>query len=170
MIALETIIHQFAEKGEKTGWIYIDVPQIIASELKPDCKVSFRVKGRIDDTLFNGIALAPMGDGDFILPLKKELQKQIGKRKGATVKLEIEEDKDFKLEMPEDLNICLIDLEGSMEQFKSMPKSYQNYYFNWINAAKTDTTRVKRIAQTVDAMQKKMDFGEMIFYNKKSAR
>ncbi|WP_017257631.1 YdeI/OmpD-associated family protein [Pedobacter arcticus] len=166
MIELQTIIHQFDEKGEKTGWTYLDIPQAIATELKPDCKVSFRIKGKIDNTLVKGIALAPMGGGDFILPLKKAIQKQIGKGKGAIVNLLIEEDKDFKLEMPEDLNVCLSDLEGSMEQFNAMPKSHQNYYFNWINAAKTELTRVKRIAQTVDAMEKKIDFGEMIRYNK----
>ncbi len=166
MIELKTIIHQFKDKGEKTGWTYLDIPQALATELKPDCKVSFRVKGKIDDTPFNGIALAPVGSGDFILPLKKELQKKIGKQKGATLNLSITEDKDFKLEMPNDLTICLSDVSGTMEQFNSMPKSYQNYYFNWINAAKTDKTRVKRIAQTIEAMQKKMDFGEMVRYNK----
>lgn len=166
MIKLTAIIEQFDQKGEKTGWTYLYIPSELANTIKANCKVSFRVKGLIDHVNFEGIALAPMGEGDFILPLKKELQKKIGKQKGATVALQIAEDKDFKLEMPEDLKDCLMDVEGTVEQFMSMPKSHQNYYFNWINAAKTDPTRVKRIAQTVEAMQTKMDFGEMIRYNK----
>nr|WP_294895442.1 YdeI/OmpD-associated family protein [uncultured Pedobacter sp.] len=166
MIKINAIIEQFGEKGEKTGWTYLDISQEIANELKPNCKVSFRVKGLIDRVAFSGIALAPMGEGNFILPLKKELQKRIGKRKGATVALEIAEDKDFKIEMPEDLKTCLKDVEGTFQQFCTLPMSHQNYYFNWINAAKTDTTRVKRIAQTLEAMELKMNFGEMVRYNK----
>lgn len=166
MINLLTIIEQFGEKGEKTGWTYLYIPQSLANELKPNCKVSFRVKGMIDEVSFAGIALAPMGEGDFILPLKKEIQKKLAKRKGATVKLSIEEHRDFKIEMPSDLKSCLADIEGALERFNALPKSHQHYYFNWINAAKTDPTRVKRIAQTLEAMELKMDYGEMIRYNK----
>lgn len=166
MIQLTAIIEQFDKKGEKTGWTYLDIPRALANELKPDCKVAFRVRGKIDAVAFEGIALAPMGEGDFILPIKKELQKKIAKRKGATVNLSIEEDKGFKIEMPEELKTCLIDVEGTFESFNSLPKSHQNYYFNWINAAKTDATRVKRIAQTVESMELNMNYGEMIRYNK----
>lgn len=166
MIHLTAIIEQFDKKGEKTGWTYLDIPQALANELKPGCKVAFRVKGKIDEVAFSGIALAPMGEGNFILPLKKELQKKIAKRKGATVNLSLAEDRDFKIEMPEELKACLIDAEGTLDSFNALPKSHQNYYFNWINAAKTDFTRVKRIAQTVEAMELKMNYGEMIRHNK----
>ncbi len=166
MIQLTAIIEQFDKKGEKSGWTYIYIPQSLANDLKPNCKVSFRVKGEIDEVSFAGVALAPMGEGDFILPLKKELQKKIAKNKGANVKLSIEEHKDFKIEMPQELKSCLIDAEGTLETFEALAKSHQNYYFNWINAAKTDATRVKRIAQTIEAMELNMDYGEMIRYNK----
>lgn len=166
MIQLNALIEQFGEKGEKTGWTYIDIPRALANELKPDCKKSFRVKGVIDEVAFSGIALAPMGAGDFILPLKKELQKSIAKRKGALVLLKIEEDKEFKIKMPEDLESCLLDVEGALETFYKIPQSHQNYYYNWINAAKTVPTRVKRIAQTIEAMEHKMSFGEMMRYQK----
>ena len=166
MIQLTAIIEQFAKKGEKTGWTYLYIPQPIANELKPGCKVSFRVKGEIDQVPFKGIALAPMGEGNFIMPLKKELQKKLAKRKGATINLKISEDKDFKIEMPDDLKQCLEDSQGALNQFYTLPKSHQNYYFNWINSAKTDATRVKRIAQTIGAMEMKMTYNEMIRFNK----
>lgn len=166
MIEYCTVIHQFDKMGEKTGWTHIDVPADIAQQIKPNCKVSFRVKGKIDEVLINGIALLPMGEGDFILALKKDLLKKIAKRIGAMVKVCLEEDKDFKIEMPEDLEICLNDVERATEQFYKMSKSHQNYYINWINAAKTEPTRVKRLTQTVEAMERKMDYGEMIRYNK----
>jgi hypothetical protein len=166
MIYQVATIHQFGKKGEKTGWHFLDIPAHIAQELKTHCKVSFRVKGKIDEVEINGVALIPMGEGDFILALKKDLLKKIGKRKGAVVSLSIEEDKDFKFEIPEDLEICLADLQEVSEQFYKLPKSHQNYYIKWINESKTETTRVKRIAQTLQAIELKMNYPEMRRYNK----
>src|SRR5690606_38813033 len=107
MIQYATLIKKFKDMGEKSGWSYVDIPQHIANELKPGCRVSFRVKGKIDDLPITGVALVPMGEGDFILPLKLALRKNLKKEKGAMVALELEEDKDFKIEMPEDLHDCL---------------------------------------------------------------
>ena len=162
MIIHAATIHQYGKKGEKTGWHYLEIPQHIAEELKPECKVSFRVKGKIDEVEINGVALVPMGAGDFILALKKDLLKKIGKRKGATVSLSIEEDRDFKFEIPEDLLDCFEDVEGTLDQFILQPKSHQNYFIRWINEAKTDATRVKRLTMTLNAMIEKQDYGEMI--------
>ncbi|MBK0383869.1 DUF1905 domain-containing protein [Pedobacter sp. SD-b] len=170
MIQFSAIIHQFEKMGEKTGWTYVDIPADVSRQIKENCKVSYRVKGKIDHIEIAGTAVLPMGEGNFILSLKKEIQKKIGKRKGAIVYLQLEEDKDFKIEMPEDLEFCLDDCGGARQQFLSMPKSHQNYYINWLNSAKTEPTRVKRLAQTVDAMAKKMNFGEMMRYHKQISK
>lgn len=162
MIHYTAIIHQFAEKGEKTGWTYLDIPAHIAHEIKADCKTSFRVKGKLDAVSIEGMALVPMGEGDFILPLKKDLKKKLAKNNGAPVSLLLEEDKDFKFEIPEDLAACFDDAEGTLEQFLNQPKSHQNYFIRWIGEAKTESTRVKRLTMTVNAMIEKLDYGEMI--------
>jgi Domain of unknown function (DUF1905)/Bacteriocin-protection, YdeI or OmpD-Associated len=162
MIHYIAIIQQFGAKGEKTGWTYLDIPASIAQEIKANCKVSFRVKGKIDDVTINGIALTPMGEGNFILALKKELLKKLGKYKGAMVKLELAKDVDFKFEIPEDLLQCFDDVEHTLAQFYSQPKSHQNYFIKWINEAKTEATRVKRLSMTVNAMIEKLNYGEMI--------
>lgn len=160
------IIKKFAQMGEKTGWSYVEIPQHIAHELKPNCKVSFRVKGLMDEFPFNGLALVPMGKGDFILPLKASIRKSLRKEKGAMLALQLEEDKDFKIEMPDDLHECLAEQEHMMNNFLNMPKSHQNYYIKWINEAKTEPTRVKRLTLTVQAMETKMMFDEMMRANK----
>lgn len=167
MVIYTTLIKKFTEKGEKTGWTYVDIPQHVAQELKPDNKKSFRVKGKIDSLEINGLALIPMGEGDFILPLKQSIRKKIKKEKGALVTLCIEEDKDFKWEIPDDLRDCLQELPVLMETFLDQPKSHQHYFIKYINDAKTVPTRVKRLTQIVLAMERKMDFGEMIRSNKK---
>ena len=44
MIQFKAIIKKFNEQGEKTGWSYIEVPEEVASKIKPGYKKSFRVK------------------------------------------------------------------------------------------------------------------------------
>jgi len=44
MVCFSTIIKKFEEKGEKTGWTYIDIHAGIAQQLIPNNKKAFRVK------------------------------------------------------------------------------------------------------------------------------
>jgi len=161
MIRFNTKIQQFKEMGEKTGWSYIRVPAALAQQLKPDNKKSFRVKGRLDDHAISGVALIPMGEGDFIMALKAEIRRIIRKQKGDSLMVELEIDTK-KILPPKDLLDCLADEPRAIEYFKSLPMSHQNYFGNWIKSAKTDTTRANRIARVVDAMLKKWDYGQMI--------
>ena len=76
--------------------------------------------------------------------------------------MQLELDTDFKIEMPDDLSECFADEPAALQYFETLPKSHQHYYFKWINEAKTDFTRAKRIAATLDAANQKMSYGEMI--------
>ncbi|HMG08210.1 MAG TPA: DUF1905 domain-containing protein, partial [Mucilaginibacter sp.] len=69
MVDFNTIILQFGEQGEKTGWTYIEIPADVAQEMKPGNKRSFRIKGKLDELPVAGMALMPMGEGNFILSL-----------------------------------------------------------------------------------------------------
>lgn len=162
MIYHKAEIEKFDAMGEKTGWSYVFIPGAIANQIKPNEKKSFRVKGKIDQVEVRGVALLPMGEGDFIIPLKAELRRALKKEEGAVVELNLVFDADFKIEMPDDLELCLADEEVLLQQFLSMPKSHQNYFINWLNSAKTEATRAKRIVMIVDAMAKKYDYGQMI--------
>src|SRR5829696_9146339 len=93
MISYSTTILKFDKQGEKTGWTYIMVPAELAGQLKPGFKKSFRVKGRLDDFTINQVALLPMGDGNFIMPLNASMRKGTGKKKGAQLKVQLAEDK-----------------------------------------------------------------------------
>jgi len=161
MIRFKTKIEQFREMGEKTGWSYIKVPAKLAQQLKPDNKRSFRVKGRLDDHAVSGMALIPMGGGDFILALKAEVRKAIRKKKGDTLDVELEVDSKV-IAPPKDLLACLADEPQALAYFKGLPMSHQNYFGNWIKSARTEGTRTRRIARVVDAMLKRQTYAEMI--------
>ena len=162
MIDFNTIILQFAEQGEKTGWTYIEIPADIAQEMKPGNKKSFRVKGKLDNLEVRGMALMPMGEGNFIMALKKEVCKALHKSRGAMLKVQLEPDDDFKFLIPTDLLECF-EFEPDAEVFfNSLAESHRGYFTKWIDSAKTDVTRANRIAATINAMVRRMDYGMML--------
>ena len=167
MVEYSTTILQFAEKGEKTGWSYVCIPPDVAEKLKPGFKKSFRVKGKLDNYPIARQALLPMGNGEFILPLKAAVRKAIHKNKGAMVKLILEEDTRV-LKVSAELLECLSDSPKAEKRFKSLPPSHQMYYSNWIESAKTIGTKAKRIGLTIIAMEKNMTYGEMLKMNAQS--
>lgn len=153
---------QFESQGEKTGWTYIEIPADIAQQLKPGNKKSFRVKGMLDGLAVAGMALMPMGAGNFILALKADVRKAIRKNAGAMLAVKLEEDKDYKVEVPADLQECFDFEPEALIQFNSLPKSHRDYFIKWIESAKTHETRAKRIVNTINAMLRKWDYGTMI--------
>lgn len=162
MIEFKTMILQFGEMGEKTGWRYIEIPADLAQQLKPGNKKAFRVKGFLDSYPISGFALMPMGEGKFIMPIKIEIRKAIHKEAGAMLTVKLEEHTDFKVDIPEELQECFDFDAEAFDHFKTLPMSHRNYFIKWIDSAKTDETRAKRIVNTVNAMLRKWSYNEMI--------
>ena len=162
MVEFNAIILQFAEQGEKTGWTYIEIPADIAQQMKPGNKKSFRVRGMLDAFAVRGMALMPMGEGNFIMALKAEVRKSIHKQAGAMLQVRIEEDVDFKIEISDDLKECFDFEPEAFEFFNTLAKSHRDYFVKWIDSAKTNETRAKRIVNTVNAMLRHWDYGKMI--------
>ncbi|HVW95205.1 MAG TPA: YdeI/OmpD-associated family protein [Mucilaginibacter sp.] len=167
MVTFDAIILQFAEQGEKTGWQYIDIPADIAQHLKPGNKKSFRVRGMLDGLAVSGMALMPMGEGNFIMALKAEVRKKLHKNSGAMLKVCLEEDTDYKVEIPADLKECFEFEPEAFDFFNSLAKSHRDYFIKWINSAKTGETRAKRIVNTVNAMLRRWSYNQMIRAMKK---
>lgn len=168
MVDYNTIILQFGEQGEKTGWTYIEIPADLAQEMKPGNKKSFRVRGWLDEYPIAGMALMPMGEGKFIMALKEEIRKATRKGRGAMLRVRLEFDTEFKIEMPEDLQECFeFERPEAFEFFNSLAKSHQGYFIKWINDAKTEQTRANRIANTINAAVRRMDYGMMLREQKK---
>lgn len=161
MISFTTTILKFDKKGEKTGWTFIEISASQASKLKPNTKVSFRVRGTLDTYSISQVAIMPMGEGHFILPINGTMRKAIGKRQGDKIKVTLEAD-DRKFILSHDLMTCLKDDPAAQAAFKKLPGSHQKYFSRWVESAKTSTTKTKRIVMTITALSKKMDFGAML--------
>ena len=161
MLRYKTKIKKFGEQGEKTGWTYIELSAEKAQQLFPGNKKSFRVKGKLDLLEISKIALLPMGEGSFIMPLKATVRKQLKKREGDMIHVFLERDSQ-ELQPPEDFIECLNDEPKAMAHFQSLSRSHQKYYTNYIKGAKTDPTKAKRIAECINALAKGWHFGEMM--------
>jgi hypothetical protein len=154
-------IHKFEKQGEKTGWSYIEIPADIAQQLKPGNRKEFKVKGKLDSYAIKRVSLLPMGGGIFIMPLNAAMRKMIGKKHGAILSVQLAEDKSefiFNIDFME----CLNDDPGAKAFFDSLPGSHQRYFSKWIDDAKTEPTRVKRITMAVNALSKKWGYSEML--------
>lgn len=161
MQSFTTTIQRFNSQGEKTSWTYILVPDKIAAKLNPGVKKSYRVKGKLDDHLIEKTALIPMGKGDFILPVNAAIRKATGKRFGASIKVQLQLDSSPILP-PAALLECLQDEPEALNYFNSLPQGHRNYFTKWIETAKTEPTKTKRIALVIKTMVRKMDFGAML--------
>ncbi len=171
MLTFSAILQRFGQKGEKTGWTYIEIPIDVSETLKPGQKTSFRVKGTLDAFAIKLIALIPMGQSGetgsaFIMPINADMRRGIRKEEGGTVRVELEVDND-SIPLSADLMTCLADDPTALDFFYTLAKGHQNYFSNWIESAKTVETKTKRITQAVTGLSMGMGYGEMVRYFKK---
>lgn len=161
MQSFETMIHRYGEQGEKTGWTYIELPVEIAEELNPGIRKSYRVKGFLDNHPIKGVALIPTGGGIFIIPINAAMRKAIAKKEGSMIMVKLALDTvayELNLLMVE----CLEESPKAKDVFYKMPRSHQNYYSKWIESAKADATKEKRIVLMITALERGLSYAEML--------
>jgi len=161
MIRFTTVIQKFGQQGDKTGWTYITIPAERAQSLVPGNKKGFRVKGKLDTLKIEMVSVLPMGGGDFIIPLNADIRKNIRKPIGETINVQLSVD-DREVQICAELLECLDDEPAAKKYFGKLPPSHQKYYSKWIESAKTEATKAKRIAQAVNGMARGLNYGEML--------
>ena len=161
MVKFIATIHKFAKQGEKTGWTYVEIPADIAQQLKPGNKREFKVKGKLDKYPIKRASLMPMGGGKFILPLNATIRKGIAKGHGAMLNLQLSADESAFV-FNKDFIDCLKDEPAAKTFFETLTGSHQRYFSKWIDDAKTEPTKTKRIAMAINALAKKWGYSEMI--------
>lgn len=150
------LLEKFPGKG---GWTYTIIPEIL-----PDKKSPFgwvKVKGSIDGFKIRNYHLMPTvtGTGKLFLSVKAEIRKKIKKEAGDYVHIILYSDND-PLEIPEELLLCLQDDTEALDFFNLLNESEQQNYVKWIYSAKTDQTKVDRIAKTIVRLAKQQKFAD----------
>jgi uncharacterized protein YdeI (YjbR/CyaY-like superfamily) len=77
------------------------------------------------------------------------------------ISVQLKEDNTPRI-IPEWLTDCLDDEPEASGYFYGLNNSHQDYFIKWIESAKTETTKTKRLALCITAFTRKMSYGEMI--------
>jgi uncharacterized protein YdeI (YjbR/CyaY-like superfamily) len=99
----------------------------------------------------------PFGNGKLFLPVKAEIRKKTKKKEGDYVHVILYPDNE-PLEVPEEMLHCLQDEPKALKFFDSLADGEQHNYINWVYSAKTQETKVERLAQTINRLQKGLKF------------
>lgn len=142
------LLEKYPGKG---GWTYAAIPEVLQDKKSPFGWV--RVKGSIDDFEIKNHKLMPMGNGKLFLPVKASFRKKIGKEEGDWVKVVLFAD-NSPIEIPDELLDCLKEAPDSYQTFLNYTRGQQKEFIDWIYSAKTDQTKVDRIAETLNKLGK----------------
>jgi len=154
LVDKEYLLEKFPGKG---GWTFTFIP-----EIPPDKHSSFgflKVRGSIDDYEIKHFNLLPSvkGDDRLFLTVKSEIRKIIKKEAGDYVHIILYPDNE-PLEIPEEFSLCLQEDAEALRFFNSLSESEKNNYVKWIYSAKTDRTKVDRIAKTLDRLVENLKY------------
>jgi hypothetical protein len=154
LVNKEYLLEKFTGKG---GWTYASIPEVLKNRHSPFGWV--KVKGSIDNYEFRNYRLMPMGNGSLFLPVKAAIRKLIGKKEGDWVKVILYAD-NAPTEIPEELQLCLKDEPEIYKTFLSYSDGEQKAFIEWIYSAKTEETKVDRIARTLNKLAKRQKFND----------
>jgi hypothetical protein len=113
-----------------------------------------KVKARIEGVPYRGI-LTRMGSEHHILIILKSIREQTGKSFGDEVKIVVEADTEPRIiEIPKDLLKELKKDKDAKSFFDKLSYTHRREYVMWINEAKREETRQRRILKTIEMLKK----------------
>jgi hypothetical protein len=111
-----------------------------------------RVKALIEGVPYRGL-LVRMGGEHHILIILKGIRAQIGKTFGDKIKVMVEADVEPRvIEIPKELLQLFKKEKNAKSFFDKLSYTHQKEYVQWINEAKQDETRQRRILKTIEML------------------
>jgi hypothetical protein len=119
----------------------LDVPAVFGRGRPP-------VRGTVNGAPFRS-TITKYGGDDYYLVVNRQVREAAGVAAGETVEIELELDaKPRTVRVPKDLADALDD--ETRAAFDRMSYTHRREYVEWINEAKRDETRRRRIAKAVE--------------------
>jgi len=145
-------MQEFEGKLETAGgpgaWTTITLPRRVASMLGPGSSVA--VRGTIAGHPFRSNAM-PRGDGTSYLVVSKAMRSAAGVAAGDRVTVALErDDRPRELELDTTFAAALRRSRRATTGWEALPPSARKQYASWIADAKTDATRERRIAKSIE--------------------
>ncbi len=145
----EAIIKKISDKDAT----FIEIPFDVEKEFGAR---RVKVKTKFDGIDYRG-SIVNMGQDCFIIGITKAVRKQIGKDVGDTVFIELEKDEEIReVEIPEDFKSELDKNKEALNFYNSLSYSAKRKYYQWITGAKKETTRQKRITESISKLESKI--------------
>lgn len=136
--------------ANKSGGAYVIVPFDVEKEYG---KKRVKIKAWFEDVLYRGL-LVRMGTPHHILLVRKDIRAKIGKEPGDTVTIKLLEDTEPRIvEVPADFQQLLEENETVNAFFKKLSYTHQKEYVQWIEGAKKEETRERRMNKAIALMK-----------------
>jgi uncharacterized protein YdeI (YjbR/CyaY-like superfamily) len=91
-----------------------------------------------------------MGGSCHLLPILKGIREQIGKGLGDAVEVTVEADTaPREIAVPDDLTAAFTEAPEARAFFDSLAYTHRREYVRWIEEARREETRARRVAQAV---------------------
>ena len=129
-----------------------------------DVKKEFGTSGQVQvKTYFDGYeyrgSLMPMGIKNHILLINKEIRKSIKKNIGDFVEVILHQDLEPReVEIPKDFQSGLNNNKIAKEIFDKFAYTHRKEYVRWIEEAKKEETREKRIIKAIEMISEGKKF------------
>jgi hypothetical protein len=138
------------------GGAYVEIPFVVEAVFGSKRP---KVKAMIEGVPYRG-TLIRMGTECHILGIRKEICEQAGKTFGDEVEITIEEDLEPRIvEVPADLLQALASDSEAKACFEKLSYTHQKEYVTWIETAKKEETRKKRVTKTTEMLKKEKKAG-----------
>ncbi|GAB3837458.1 MULTISPECIES: YdeI/OmpD-associated family protein [Hymenobacter] len=138
------------ELESENGGVFVIIPF--------DVKEAYGTRGQVKVlATFDGFpyrgSLAPMGDGQHLLGVPKQIRGAIGKTWGNRVQVALARDTEPRMaEVSEDFARALSQA-GIRQRFDDLAYTHQKEYTRWIESAKKTETRFERISKAVEMIK-----------------
>ena len=114
-----------------------------------------KVRAMIEEVPYRGL-LVRMGGPNHILIILKGIREQIGKTFVDEIKVSVEVDVEARVvTVPAEFKRAFRSDKQAQAAFEKLSYTHQREYVTWINEAKKDETRARRIAQTLERLKQK---------------
>jgi len=112
-----------------------------------------KIKANIEGVPYRGI-LTRMGTECHMLIILKGIREQIGKTFGDEIKISVELDSEPRvIEIPKDMLKELKKDKAAKAFFEKLSYTHQREYVTWIEEAKKEETRQRRVTKTIEMLK-----------------
>jgi len=131
-------------------WTYVQIPYNV--EMVYGTRGQLKVKGTINGIPFRN-TLMPNGDGTHYLVVKQSIRDETGLSAGDIVHVVLEPDMEERtVDVPEDFKSALDMDKAAASVYDKLSYSHRKEYVDWIDSAKKEETRAKRIGKAIEML------------------